>query len=341
MPMGLSYLLARAADTVADTDWLPPETRLLLLSELSAAMVGDAAALCRLCFLLREKLPASSRQGLADSERTLLSVLPDCVDLHLASKETDRALVSAVLLQLVTGMQTDLRRFPAAGSVERAEQVVALRTRADLSEYTYFAAGCVGEFCARLFASHVPGLSGLRSSEALQRACALGKVLQMTNVVRDLAQDLKIGRCYVPEDMLSARGLLASQLFEWTKTPPQRETDRAALRGLTADLLTHALALVDEAWPFVLALPARHLRLRLCSAWPLFLALDTLTLVEQAGSPLFGPHPVRVSRSSVYSMLFSTTATMGQARLGQDDAQLVRLFRTRRDLLEQRLGKHP
>ena len=116
-PIGLGYLLARAADTIADTDLLPAATRLALLGELTRASEGDVAAVARLTMSLRGLLREPMGQSLPSSEQTLLSVLDECLSLHLQSDEIDRLLVTRVLGQLVSGMETDLRRFPAAGSV--------------------------------------------------------------------------------------------------------------------------------------------------------------------------------------------------------------------------------
>ena len=62
--IGLAYLLARAADTIADTDLLPPSVRLELLTELDRACAGDVAAAARLTFSLERALADSTRRGL-------------------------------------------------------------------------------------------------------------------------------------------------------------------------------------------------------------------------------------------------------------------------------------
>ena len=146
-------------------------------------------------------------------------------------RPSDRALIAKVLGQLVAGMQTDLRRFPAAGSVHRAEQVVALQSLDELDEYTYFAAGCVGEFWTELCAAHLPGLEHLTEPSLQKRGVALGKALQLTNVVRDLAADLRIGRCYIPTSLLTKYGLSAGRLFALTAEPPQSLAEARALRS--------------------------------------------------------------------------------------------------------------
>lgn len=330
-PIGLGYLLARAADTIADTDLLPSGRRLTLLSELVAASEGDVAALARLTLSLQQLLSESAGQSLPSSERTLLSVLDECLSLHLQSPDTDRHLVGRVLGQLVSGMQTDLRRFPAAGSVTSADQVVGLKSLGDLDDYTYYAAGCVGEFWTELCAAHLPGLSHMRESELLARGVSLGKALQVTNVVRDLAADLRIGRCYIPSVLLDKHGLSSARLFELTKTPPRDLTEARALRHLTAAVLRIGILRCEEAWPYVMAIPANLLRLRLACVWPLLLALDTMAMLGNVGSPLLTPdQPVKVSRESVYGLIVSTSASAIAGRVLVTDGWLDRQFQNRR-----------
>lgn len=318
--IGLSYLLARAADTIADTDLLPASVRLDLLTELDRACAGDRAATDQLHRSLTSALSDGAVSSLPSSERTLLSVLGDCLTLLAQSSDGDRALMAKVLHQLISGMQVDLRRFPAAGSVTSADQVVTLRSLEDLDEYTYYAAGCVGEFWTEICAAHIPGLSHLAEPERLSQGVALGKALQLTNVVRDMASDLRIGRCYVPEPLLTKHGLSSERLFALTQRPPVDLTEARAMRHLTGELLALGMARCDEAWPYVLAIPTQQVRLRLACIWPLWLAVDTLALLGDVGSPLLTPdQPVKVTRQSVYSLLAGSLAVtlLGRA-LGSD-----------------------
>jgi phytoene synthase len=70
---------------------------------------------------------------------------------------------------------------------------------ADLAEYAYGVASTVG-----LMAMHIVGFSG---EEALPYALKLGIALQITNILRDVAEDWRNGRLYLPQDELEAFGL--------------------------------------------------------------------------------------------------------------------------------------
>lgn len=72
-------------------------------------------------------------------------------------------------------------------------------TFADLAEYSYGVASTVG-----LMAMHIVGFSG---EEALPYAIRLGVALQLTNILRDVAEDWRNGRLYLPEDELTQFGL--------------------------------------------------------------------------------------------------------------------------------------
>ncbi len=74
----------------------------------------------------------------------------------------------------------------------------------DLLLYCYHVAGVVG-----LMMAHV---MGARDPWALQRAADLGLALQLTNVARDVLDDARAGRVYLPLDWLAAEGVAAEDV---------------------------------------------------------------------------------------------------------------------------------
>lgn len=72
-------------------------------------------------------------------------------------------------------------------------------TFSDLAEYSYGVASTVG-----LMAMHIIGFTG---EEALPYAVRLGVALQLTNILRDVAEDWRNGRIYLPQDELALFGL--------------------------------------------------------------------------------------------------------------------------------------
>jgi phytoene synthase len=72
-------------------------------------------------------------------------------------------------------------------------------TFADLSHYCYAVASTVG-----LMVMHIVGYAGV---EAIPYAIKLGVALQITNILRDVGEDWRNGRLYLPQQELAAFGL--------------------------------------------------------------------------------------------------------------------------------------
>ncbi len=79
-------------------------------------------------------------------------------------------------------------------------------------------------YCARV-ASAVGAmmcvLMRVRDADALARACDLGVAMQLTNIARDVGEDAREGRLYLPLDWLDAAGMTPAQLFADPQPSPQ------------------------------------------------------------------------------------------------------------------------
>ena len=110
-PVGLAYLLARAADTIADSRLVDPELRLMYLLKFRDQTAGPVNS-----DDLREIGEAVAGYQELSFERELLMVLPQAFDLLEGTREPDRGMVRGVVATLTEGMEFDLRTFPAEGS---------------------------------------------------------------------------------------------------------------------------------------------------------------------------------------------------------------------------------
>jgi phytoene synthase len=113
-----------------------------------------------------------------------------------------RTIPSALLLEIVDGMALDLAftRYPDFKS---------------LNLYCYRVAGVVGEIAAAIF-------SGTRSDHdrAVRRyAHELGLAFQLTNIIRDVGEDARRGRIYLPQDELARFGVHEADLLDRRDTP--------------------------------------------------------------------------------------------------------------------------
>jgi farnesyl-diphosphate farnesyltransferase len=280
--IALAYLLARTADTIADTELVPPEHRLEALRQLRERIRGRASAPLRWTDL-------AARQG-APAERALLERIEESLAELDALAPEDSRLVRAVLDTILSGQELDLRRFANAS----AGNLVALQTEADLDDYTWRVAGCVGEFWSRLCRAHLFPRARLDESQWLADAVRFGKGLQLVNILRDVAADLRKGRCYLPENELARLGLEPRDLLD-----PANET---RLRPLYDRYLGLARAHLAAGWAYTNTVPWRCVRVRLACAWPILIGVRTLARLHSA--PVLEPdRPVKIPRAEVRRLL--------------------------------------
>ena len=246
--ISIAYLLARASDTIADTEAVPRAKRVICLRELQS--------LTRV-----PNLGAIAENQASPGERELLARLGECLD-HLNAFSTVNCRLTQHLLEtIITGQIFDLERFPAG-------QLTALSTDAELDRYTYLVAGCVGEFWTKMSQAHLPGLDHLNIEQAIR----FGKGLQLVNILRDIAEDRRRGRQYLPN---------LDDYQRW---------------------LDVAVAHLDDGWQYTLALPARQWRLRLACTWPIWIGLGTIARLRAVNPRQDGPRVV-VPRGEVNRLL--------------------------------------
>ena len=111
----------------------------------------------------------------------------------------------------------------------------------DLYSYAARVAGSVGAMMAVLM--------GTRAPDALARACDLGIGMQLTNIVRDVGEDARAGRIYLPLSWLREAGIAAADLAAMHVASP-------ALAGIVARLAGTSHALYESGLCGIAALPA-------------------------------------------------------------------------------------
>lgn len=285
-PVGLAYLLARAADTIADTSLIPPQRRLALLLSLRD-QVNSATADTALADSIATEVAGRQEQS---DERILLESLGPALAVLAQLEPDDQQAVRQIVSTLTEGMEFDLRTFPD----EHAGRIVALGEPEELDRYTYLVAGCVGEFWTSMTAAHVPGAIGVPDTMQ-RRGVRFGKALQMTNVLRDCGKDLRIGRCYLPATMLHQHGLSPQDLL----LPDASLRARALMLELVHDTLDH----FHEAMAYTLAIPPHFIRLRLACLWPVLIGMETLLLLVRNDDWLDPARTSRLQRSKVYRII--------------------------------------
>ncbi len=291
--VSLAYLFARAADTIADTDLIDRPRRMDLLSQLKRQFIGDRIAWSQVQNIQRSLGSVQKNSA----ERVLLERLEDCFRLYLDFSPDDRRRIQRLMATLTQGMEMDLSAFPG----QDVEDLTALKTVDDLDRYTYFVAGCVGEFWTDLMCAHRKALASWNVREMSEFGVRFGKGLQLTNVVKDIAHDLRKGRCYVPEALLSDAGLRPRDLLDKGSLP--------RFRPVLGQLVRMAVEHLDQGWLYTMAVPRYETRLRLSCMWPILSAGESLKLVMNSPDLLNPAVYVKIPRSKVYQIMAMTTGT--------------------------------
>ena len=162
---------------------------------------------------------------LGDDPHQALAILHRRLDLIYAAKPENHP-VDRVLSQIVTDhglpralLDALLEGFKWDATGRRYE------TLDDVFDYGARVAGTVGVMMAVLM--------GIRDAHTLARAADLGVAMQLTNICRDVGEDARAGRLYLPRALLREQGIDPDEFIQNPRTSP----------GLTAVLSR----LLDEA----------------------------------------------------------------------------------------------
>ncbi|MBI1622382.1 phytoene/squalene synthase family protein [Aquamicrobium zhengzhouense] len=172
--------------------------------------------------------------------------------------------------ELLTGFEMDVeaRRY---------------RTIEETLDYCYHVAGVVGVMMAMIM--------GVRDKAVLDRACDLGIAFQLTNIARDVIDDARSGRVYVPEEVLSRHGVFG--------IAPEDRDQWPRLHAAALDLLDFADDYYQSAYAGLSALPAR-------SAWAIAAARRVYQAIGQklrANGPSAWEQRVSTTKGEKISLL--------------------------------------
>jgi phytoene synthase len=175
-----------------------------------------------------------------DKVHRALAALPtdDPVLLALTDAQRTYQIPIGLLDQLAFGTAADLDYGQPAASAGAAP-VARYQTFEELRQYCYGVASVVGLVCIKIFGYRDP------AAESLAERCGLA--FQLTNIIRDVKEDVAMGRVYFPQEDLAQCGLSAADL-----TAPQVDVARVRpLLALEADRARECYRDGEELIPLV------------------------------------------------------------------------------------------
>lgn len=272
----LAYLLCRAADALEDS-WPGPTdevaARFELLREAIEGDYGAAAA-----------LSAAAAQLHARADLGLLVRLPALLSVLDSLEPADAADVRTCVLTMAAGM----KRY-ATRAAERGLRVPYLDDDAELHDYCYVVAGCVGEMLTRLVSRTLVNDDSDTAARRLALAPVVGEALQLTNILLDWPVDVRAGRCHIPASWLALHGLAPRDLVGRS----------AAARELSLRLAALANGALDRVPDYLELVPTNEHRYRLFCLLPALWARASVRLAMSREDFHYAPVRTRLGRKRI------------------------------------------
>lgn len=312
-----SYLLDGVSRTFA-----------LTIPQLPAALCGvvsNAYLLCRIVDTIEDEPALDLEQkrqfsdhfveavsGRGDPERFAAELGP-LLSASTIPAEHELIRLTPRVLEITHGFDPDKRgilercvRIMAAGMVEF--QAVRPRRGLDdlphLDRYCYFVAGIVGETLTLLYCDYSEEIAA-RKDELMRLGVSFGQGLQMTNILKDIWDDLERGACWLPRTVFDVQG------FDLDELSTERH-DPAFGLGLR-ELVGVAREHLSNAVRYTQMIPPHEKGIRNFCLWALGMAVLTLRNIHRHYDFRSGSE-VKITRRSVrYTIAASRVAAGSNA----------------------------
>jgi len=294
-----AYLLCRIADTIEDDPMLDADTKdRFHTAFLRTVETGRGAK------DFADDLAPRLAPSTLTAEVELIEESPRVLQITHELQPRRRRAVLRCLTTMSRGM----------GEYERARSREGLANVSELERYCYFVAGVVGEMLTELFCDYSPMIDA-RRDELAARAVSFGLGLQMTNILKDVWDDLDRGTCWLPRDVFERHGYDLDQLT------PNHNGNSHSFAASMHDLVGIAHGHLREALDYTLAIPDNETGIRRFLIWAVLLAVSTLGKISN--EPLFTDGTqVKVSRPRLAAII------VGSNTLIRSNGGLTKLFDT-------------
>lgn len=285
-----AYLLCRMADTIEDDVNLSPDEILDFQKEFISVLKGEAdlnGLVNRLSPRLSDTTLAAERELIANMEKVA------AVTWQFNPSKRD------ILIRCVDVMCAHMPDF------QHEDKKHGLKTLGELNHYCFAVAGVVGEMLTELFSNYSDDIA-LKHGELMRLAPSFGQGLQMTNILKDIWDDLKVDTCWLPADVFSRTGYDLKQLA------PDYQRDKFAV-GMD-EMVAIAHGHLRNALAYSLVIPSHETGIRKFLLWNVNMAISTMRKIHENPGYSSGDQ-VKVSRSELTKIIVFTNAAVRSDRL--------------------------
>lgn len=238
----IAYLLCRIADTIEDTPDLGTIEKGELLAHFRSLLEhhGEDSSRLALAFAARrthdEELVASCAIVLRE---------------WWGLTESERAAMRPWIQEMCDGMA----QFVSKHSRLRAGHLETIGSVAELDLYCYYVAGTVGHLLTALFQLHYVHMKEQQYTKLKDLSTSFGLGLQLTNIIKDVADDHRYGWSFVPRELCHEVGLSPEMLL--------LPENGAAAKRVMGILIAKARRHLADALEYCTILPKAAYRIRL------------------------------------------------------------------------------
>jgi farnesyl-diphosphate farnesyltransferase len=280
-----AYLLCRIVDTIEDEPVLSGPQKNYFCQQFLRTLDG-----ARNVEPFSRQLSASLSSQTLPAEHELIRNVPRVIRITRGFSEAQREALQRCVHTMAKGMTQFQLRSEKQG----------LQSLQELDQYCYFVAGVVGQMLTRLFCLHSPAIA--KNHDALMGlAISFGQGLQMTNILKDVWEDYRLGACWLPREIFAEEGFDLSDLA----TARNRQGFERGIRRLIGICHGH----LKNAVSYSLLIPKQETGIRYFCLWAIGLALLTLRKINNRSHYTDGSQ-VKISKLSVKGTILATRLTV-------------------------------
>ena len=269
-----AYLLCRIIDTIEDEPGLAPALKRSFCDRFVRALSGHNGA-----DRFADDLGRLLSDTTSPAVRELIREVPRVLRITDGFNPRQRQALRNCVITMAHGM------------VEFQEQngPRGLKDCAEVDRYCYHVAGVVGEMLTELFCDYSEEIARHHAT-LMSLAVSFGQGLQMTNILKDVWEDLDQGACWLPRELFAELGFDLEKL-------DRKNTDERFRTGLIR-LIAIAHGHLEQALRYTLLIPAHETGIRNFCLWAIGMAVLTL---RKLGKNLdyHSAQDVKISRNAV------------------------------------------
>jgi farnesyl-diphosphate farnesyltransferase len=297
LPVSVAYLLCRIADTIEDSLILTIIQKQNLLEKYANILVSENATNALKAFM--KQISSLPQEGV---DYDLLHNLPLILSVYNKFPKKVRRGISSWVVEMISGMRKYVQ------SKHNSSQNF-LKTLNELDDYIYYVAGTVGNLVTTLFSHYSHNITHKITDKLWKYAESVGKGLQMVNIIRDIPDDWKCNRSYMPNELLKKYDLTRQSIFDMQNLQRSKK--------MLDELIQISLAYLDAGLNYIVAIPKAERSIRLSCLLPVFWALQTLRHIKKNMNKFFKKEKIKISRTIIREELYFAYVTVFSNRLIQ------------------------